>query len=248
MKKKLKQIFQPSSRRHSSLRTVAEREDREIRALSNDDIRIRMKRIHSDFESGFRIIQNHPNTVSFFGSARFDEHNEYYQQARHLAKRIAQELGITIVSGGGRGIMEAANRGAHDVNGDSVGMTIELPYEQVTNEFVTHSSDFYYFFSRKVALAFAARAYVYFPGGFGTMDEFFEILTLKQTGKIKPIPIILVGSSFWQPLLDYIETTLQKQNQTIGENDTQLYTLTDDFDEIIKIIEQTKPSSAGAAS
>lgn len=242
MKKRRRLWSKPQPPKRTSLRSVADKEALDIQALTDDEIKLRMERIHDDFERGFQIIQQHPNTVTFFGSARFDEHNEYYQSARELARRIASELDITIVSGGGHGIMEAANRGAQDDHDDSVGMTIELPYEQVTNGFVTHSSDFYYFFSRKVALAFSARAYIYYPGGFGTLDEFFEILTLKQTGKIKPIPIILVGTEFWKPLLNYIETTLLKKNQTISGKDIDLYTLTDDFDEIIDIIARTPPS------
>ncbi|MEX0934403.1 MAG: LOG family protein, partial [Candidatus Saccharimonadales bacterium] len=104
-----------------------------------------------------------------------------------------------------------------------------------------HSSAFYYFFSRKVALAFAARAYIYFPGGFGTMDEFFEMLTLKQTGKIKPIPIIMIGTEFWQPLTEFIDTKLRDQHHTISPEDVDLYTVTDDFDQVIDIISKTEP-------
>jgi uncharacterized protein (TIGR00730 family) len=134
--------------------------------------------------------------------------------------------------------MEAANRGANDVNGDSIGMTIQLPYEQVTNEYVNYSVDFYYFFSRKVALSFTARAYICFPGGFGTMDEFFEILTLKQTGRIDPIPIILFGSEYWQPLLSFIDKVLLEKLQAIDPGDRELYHLTDDPSEVIRIISQ----------
>ncbi len=228
-------------RKKSPLNLVAKEEAKQTRALKKTDMKARMKRINADFEQGFELIQQHPNTVAFFGSARLSEDNHHYQQARKLAHRIADELKITIVSGGGCGIMQAANQGAYDAHGGSLGMTIELPYEHVTNQYVKHASDFYYFFSRKVALAFAARAYIYFPGGFGTMDEFFEILTLKQTGKIRPIPIILVGTEFWQPLLDFIDTTLKQENATISPEDTELYTLTDDFDQIIDIISATKP-------
>ncbi len=230
-------------KKKSPLNLVAEEEAKHARALGKTEMKARMERINADFRQGFELIQQHPDTVAFFGSARFEEGNRYYKMARDLSHRIADELNITIVSGGGGGIMKAANQGAYDARGGSLGMTIELPYEHVTNQYVKHASDFYYFFSRKVALAFAARAYVYFPGGFGTMDEFFEILTLKQTGKIRPIPIILVGKDFWQPLLDYIGTTLKEENHTISPEDTELYTLTDDFDEIISIISATESRS-----
>src|SRR5690606_5803531 len=112
------------------------------------------------------------------------------------------------VSGAGPGIMEAANRGARDAKADSVGYAIQLPREQEVNRYVTHHADFYYFFSRKVALTFTARAYIYFPGGYGTLDELFEILTLKETGKIPPLPIILVGEDFWRPLVEFLEETV----------------------------------------
>lgn len=236
------QINRQNSDRYSPLQSVAEEEVRHVHALTDGEIRHRMERINDDFRHGFKLVQKHPDTVTFFGSARFKSDNLYYKQARELSRRIVEELGVTIVSGGAGGIMEAANRGAHDAQGESIGMTIELPSEQVTNSFVTHSVDFYYFFSRKVALAFAARAYIYFPGGFGTLDEFFEILTLKQTGKIPPIPIILYGSDYWRPLLKFIESSLLDKFHTVGPKDTAIYTLTDDFDEIIKIVADSKPN------
>lgn len=218
------------------LQSVAEEEARHVHALTDAEIKVRMERINDDFRHGFKLIQKHPDTVTFFGSARFTEDNPFYKQARELSKKIVEELGVTIVSGGAGGIMEAANRGAKDARGESIGMTIELPSEQVTNDFLTHSVDFYYFFSRKVALAFSARAYIYFPGGFGTLDELFEILTLKQTGKIPPIPIVLFGSDYWEPLLEFIENSLRDTYATIGDEDTGLYTLTDDFDKVVEII------------
>ena len=153
---------------------------------------------------------------------------------------IVQETGASIITGGGPGIMEAANRGAADEHGVSIGMTIELPQEQVTNEYVNRSIDFYYFFSRKVALSFAARAYVYFPGGFGTLDEFFEIITLKQTKRIKPIPVILVGSDFWKPLDSYIKKQLTETYKTIDPEDRDLYVITDDNTAVVDMIKNYK--------
>ncbi len=245
------------SRRHSSLKSVAIAEKQALWQLDDTDIKNRIKRINKDFNLAFKLLRYHTDTVTFFGSARFDEKNQYYQQARDLARKISQELKLTIVSGGGPGIMEAANRGASEacsdpmhehfddktgplICGDSIAMTIELPREQITNPYVNHSAGFYYFFSRKVALAYAARAYVCFPGGFGTLDEFFEVLTLKQTGKIPPIPIILCGKEFWQPLLDFIDKTVYGHAKAINKEDSKLYHLSDDPEEIVKIIASTK--------
>jgi uncharacterized protein (TIGR00730 family) len=195
-----------------------------------------MKRINEDFHHGFTLLQHHADTVTFFGSSRFEPSNQYYREARALARRIVEKIGSTIVTGGGSGIMAAANQGAEEVQGESVGMTIELPNEQVTNDYVNDTVDFYYFFSRKVALTFTARAYIFYPGGFGTLDEFFEIVTLKQTGKINPIPIVLIGSQYWQPLLDFIDQQLTKKFATIEPGDSSLFTLTDDIDEVMQII------------
>lgn len=240
------------SHKQSSIKTIANEEKLAYWQLDDVDIKNRIKRINEDFNHAFTLLKYHTDTVTFFGSARFKENNLYYKDARELARKISHELKLTIVSGGGPGIMEAANRGAAEacseplhehyndktplICGDSMAMTIRLPHEQKTNPYVNYSADFYYFFSRKVALAFAARAYIYYPGGFGTMDEFFEVLTLKQTGKIAPIPIILCGKKFWQPLLDFIDQTIYKHAKAIHNEDQKLYYLTDDHDEIVKII------------
>lgn len=221
---------------HSSLATIQHKEKDQLTYLRDLSEKQRMKRINKDFHAAFKLLQANENTVTFFGSARFKPTNGYYKMAEYLAERLAEELEVTIISGGGPGIMEAANHGAVDGNGKSVGMTIQLPHEQVTNRYVKQAADFYYFFSRKVALAFAARAFVFFPGGFGTLDEFFEILTLMQTNKIPKIPVVLYGTEFWEPLLEFIETTLYEKNATIDDTDMQLYVLTDDLDEIINIV------------
>lgn len=216
------------------LQTIVE--EQQARAITQADVDLRMQRINEDFEKGFQLLRDHQDTVTFFGSARLPAENYYYQLAQKLAGCIVERLGATIVTGGGSGIMAAANHGATRAQGTSVGMTIELPNEQVTNDYVDESVDFYYFFSRKVALTYTARAYIYFPGGFGTLDEFFEIMTLKQTGKIRPIPVVLVGSDYWGPLLSFIEDTLRDQFRTISPGDTELYRLTDDIDEVIDAI------------
>lgn len=197
----------------------------------------RVNDIEEEFRRGFAFIQKHPRSVTFWGSARFKEGNEHYEQARRLGKRIVEELDYSVVTGGGPGIMEAGNRGAYEGGGKSLGLTIKLPMEQRTNAYVTDSCDFYYFFSRKVTLAFAAEAYLYFPGGFGTLDELFEILTLVQTGKIEgKIPIILIGSDYWKPLDAFIRKELLKDHSAISPEDLNLYTITDDEDEIMEII------------
>lgn len=198
----------------------------------------RVAEITTEFRKGFSFIKSHPKSVTFFGSARFDENHPYYQKARRIAKRVS-ELGFAVVTGGGPGIMEAGNRGAVDGDGNehSIGVCIRLPHEQITNPYVTDGLDFKYFFSRKVILSFSAEAYVYFPGGFGTMDEFFEILTLVQTGKIERVPIVLVGTDFWGPLEDFIKKTLLEKFHTIHEEDLCLYTITDDEDLVLEIVE-----------
>lgn len=220
----------------SALKPISREEKLHITDINSETTHKRMKQINKEFKQTFELLKDHQNTVTFFGSARFDENNEYYKTARRLADMIVRGTGASVVTGGGPGIMEAANRGAADEHGVSIGMTIQLPHEQATNGYVNRSVDFYYFFSRKVALSFAARAYIYFPGGFGTMDELFEILTLKQTRRIKPIPVILVGSEFWNPLDSFIHSVLLEQAKTIDTEDTDLYTITDDLHEAVRII------------
>jgi len=197
----------------------------------------RVALITKEFTDGFEFIKNYPRSVTFFGSARMKENEPYYKKARALAGRIVKELHYSVVTGGGPGIMEAANRGAFENSGNSLGLTIDLPHEQIDNKYMTDKEDFHYFFSRKVCLSFSAEAYVYFPGGFGTLDEFLEVLTLIQTNKIPKAPIILVGSQFWNPIEQLFRDILMV-NKTIGEEDLSLYTITDNEDEIIKIIKE----------
>lgn len=195
----------------------------------------RVEAITKEFTNGFELIKNYPRSVSFFGSARTKEGDFYYEKTKNLAGRIVQELHYAVVTGGGPGIMRAANRGAYYAGGNSVGLTIDLPKEQMTNEYLTDKINFHYFFSRKVCLSFSAEAYLFFPGGFGTLDEFLEILTLVQTNKIPRIPMILVGEKFWSPLQKFFEEVLLKENM-IDHDDVGLYTITDDEEKIIEII------------
>lgn len=197
-------------------------------------IKKRVSRISKEFLTGFDLIKDTPKTVTFFGSARTLCSEDDYQNAYALAKKIAQ-LEYAIVTGGGPGIMEAANKGAHEVGGNSFGLTIQLPKEQTTNPYINKAINFDYFFTRKVALTYSAEAYVYFPGGFGTLDELFEILTLVQTHKIVPVPIILFGSYFWKPLEHFIREFLIK-NGKIDEADMKLFTITDSIEEAVEIV------------
>lgn len=195
----------------------------------------RVSRIEREFTDGFNLINNHENTVTIFGSARFKEGNKHYEAARAVGAALASE-GYTVVTGGGGGIMEAGNRGAFEADGKAIGLNITLPHEQVLNPYTTDSMPFHYFFTRKVVLAFNAQAYVYFPGGFGTLDELFEVITLIQTHKLSRVPVVLVGTEFWSGLDEYIRAHLLDGDQTISPGDEQLYTITDDVDEVIAAI------------
>ncbi len=198
----------------------------------------RVQGIGEEFRKGFEFIKNYPRSVSFFGSARTNENEEDYRKARQLASRIIKDLHYAVLTGGGPGIMEAANRGAYETGGNSAGLTIELPQEQVSNKYLTDELSFHHFFSRKVCLSFAAEAYVFFPGGFGTLDEFGEIITLVQTNKIPRVPIILVGRSYWKNLEHFFRESMLSRH-LIDEEDLALFTITDDEDEIIEIIKNS---------
>lgn len=195
----------------------------------------RVFRIMSEFVAGFELLRKYGLAATIFGSARFVPGDPYYKQAEELAAKLAKK-GFAIITGGGPGIMEAANVGGFKVGGKSVGLNIELPYEQKLNPYTTESLDFYFFFSRKVMLAFASEAYVYFPGGFGTLDEFFEILTLVQTRKIKRIPIVLYGSDFWNPLITFFKNNMLKKYQTVSKEDLDLICVVDSVEDALKYI------------
>ena len=201
----------------------------------NEDIEQRIEKITNEFTRGFDFIKNCTSTVTFFGSSMVDENHEDYKKCRSIAGRIVKEIKYAVITGGGPGIMEAANRGAYENGGESIGLTINLPREQVTNNFLTAHVGFDYFFSRKVCLTYSAEAFVYFPGGFGSFDELFEILTLVQTKKIHPVPIILVGKTFWSKFDDFVKEIMLTNNK-IDPEDVNLYTIIDDEDEILNII------------
>jgi len=195
----------------------------------------RAARIEDELLEGFHAIRNFPKSVTFFGSARFEADHPYYQKAMRISSRICNE-GFAVITGGGPGIMEAGNEGSNQTCNQAVGFNIELPNEQSINPYVTHGVEFHYFFTRKVIMFFSAEVYIYFPGGFGTLDEFFELVTLVQTKKLPNVPIILVGSDFWNPIMDVMETVLLDRFKTISPEDLNLYTITDDEDKIIEIV------------
>lgn len=197
----------------------------------------RVALISKEFDEGFEFVKNYPRSVTFFGSTKTKEGEHYYEKARELAGKIVRKLHYSVVTGGGPGIMRAANRGAFEAGGNSIGLTIDLPKEQLDNEYLTDKMGFHYFFSRKVCLSFSAEAYLFFPGGFGTLDEFTEILTLMQTNKIPKTPMILVGESHWKPLEQFFKDILIKEGMVDAE-DLSIYTMTEDDDEILDIIKK----------
>ena len=198
-------------------------------------------RIMAEFVQGMTFLARLEKTVTFFGSARLKEDDPNYQLARKIGRRCA-EHGYTVVTGGGPGIMQAGNQGAYEAGGMSVGINIKLPFEQGTNHYVKQSQNFDYFFIRKFMLDYSAQAYLFFPGGFGTLDELFTVLTLIQTGKMeKPIPpVILIGSHFWGGLVQWIEQTLRDRLYTISPQDVDLFTVTDDIEEIMAIVDEAE--------
>ncbi|MBN8879535.1 MAG: TIGR00730 family Rossman fold protein [Sphingobacteriales bacterium] len=185
-------------------------------------------RVFRQFIKGFRALHFMGPCITVFGSARFKEDHPYYQQAREFGKRIAA-LGFTTMTGGGPGIMEAANRGAYESGGASVGCNIQLPFEQKENPYLHKSVTFEHFFVRKVLLIKYSYAFIIMPGGFGTMDEFFETLTLVQTKTITQFPIVLFGKEYYRELLETIEDMAKKG--TIAKEDMELVLVTDDMDE-----------------
>lgn len=196
----------------------------------------RMFRIMSEFTEGFEELSDIGFAVTIFGSARTKPSDRYYQAAEQIAGLLGEE-GFSIISGGGPGIMEAANKGAAEHNATSVGLNIDLPFEQVPNKYQNLTLDFRYFFARKVMFVKYSMGYVCMPGGFGTLDEFFEALTLMQTNKIYPMPLVLFGIEYWEGLLAWMRNKLIDHG-TISEEDFDLITLTDDPREVAAIMKQ----------
>ncbi|HSB09321.1 MAG TPA: TIGR00730 family Rossman fold protein [Blastocatellia bacterium] len=192
-------------------------------------------RILREFLRGFRVLHFVGPCVTVFGSARFTEDHAYYDLARHLGAQLSR-IGFTVMTGGGSGIMEAANRGAKEAGGSSIGCNIELPFEQKPNPYLDRVLTFRYFFVRKVMLVKYSYAFVVMPGGVGTMDELFEAVTLIQTRKIQNFPVVLMGKEYWQPLEHFLEQMIQAG--TIDKADLDLLLLTDSVDEAIAHIQK----------
>jgi uncharacterized protein (TIGR00730 family) len=190
----------------------------------------RLQRIHDEVEHGFDALRDVENGVSVFGSARIPEEHRWYGLAREVGSCLVDH-GFSVITGGGPGLMEAANRGAAEAGGLSIGLNIELPREQRPNPYANRTLDFHYFFARKLMFVRYARAFVIMPGGFGTLDEMFESLTLIQTDRIKHFPTILVDSAHWRPLLDWIDDTLEDDGM-IGPDDKRLLVTADSPHEV----------------
>ena len=194
----------------------------------------RIERISEELRTGFRALSHVGRAVSIFGSARTPPDHPEYEQARELARRIGRR-GFSIITGGGPGVMAAANRGAQDVGAQSIGLAIELPMEESINEWVDLPLVFHYFFTRKVMFVRYASAFVVFPGGFGTLDELFEALTLRQTRKIAAFPVILVGSDYWGGMVDWLRDRMLGGGK-ISPVDVEDLVLTDDLDQVCEIV------------
>ena len=205
--------------------------------------RQRLRRVRRELAAGFRALGPVGPAVSVFGSARTPRHDPEYGLARELARRLGQ-AGFAIITGGGGGAMEAANRGAREAGVTSVGLNIDLPYEQEMNAYVDLPLQFHYFFTRKVMFVRYARAFVVLPGGFGTLDELFEALTLIQTGRITDFPVFLVDSGYWQGLLDWIRERLQPEGK-ISPGDLDLLEVTDDPEAIVATVAAAEAVAEG---
>ena len=197
----------------------------------------RMFRIMAEFVDGFEALARYHPAVTIFGSTRIRPGDEVYQKTEQIGKLLA-ENGFAVITGGGPGVMEAANKGAASAGGNSIGLNIELPLEQKPNPYANITLHFRYFFVRKVMFVKYAVAYIILPGGFGTMDELFESITLIQTHKIKPFPVILVGSAYWRGFLDWIKEVVLKEGK-ISPSDLDIIQVIDDPAEIIKTIKKT---------
>ncbi len=198
----------------------------------------RLLRIQDELRNGFQALGRIGKAVSIFGSARTTRDDPRYEQARALAQRLGEE-GFSIITGGGPGIMEAANRGARDAGVPSVGLGIELPHEQGMNEYVDLGLNFHYFFTRKVMFVRYASGFVVFPGGFGTMDELFEAATLRQTEKIRYFPLVLVDTDYWGGLVSWLRESMLADGY-IGSVDLDAVAVCDDLDRVVEIVEDVE--------
>jgi len=196
---------------------------------------VELCQLSEELRQGIDALQKFSRIATIYGSARLDEEHKDYIAVEKLAYSLAKDLGYAVLTGGGGGVMEAGNRGAHRAGGVSIGATIRIPKEQHTNKYVSKIIPFYYFFTRKVALRYSTEIAIYCPGGFGTFDELFEVLTLIQTNKMKKIPIVLFGSEFWNPLDKLIKENLADKYGTISPKDRGLYVITDDIETVLEM-------------
>ena len=223
----------PPHRPQSSDEEILNAEAAETLSLLSDEARI--ERVSEELRDGFGTLAHVGKAVSIFGSARTPEDDPEYERARELGRKLG-EAGFSVITGGGPGVMEAANRGAQDAGAPSIGLDIELPLEQAMNPYVDVPLDFHYFFTRKVMFVRYASAFVVFPGGFGTLDELFEALTLRQTGKIDHFPVVLVGTDYWDGLLEWLRDRVLAGGKIDAEDIARLE-VTDDLDEVVRIVE-----------
>lgn len=201
----------------------------------------RVFKIMAEFVSGFELIGKYGLAASFFGTSRETFEQHFYNDAKELAGKLAKE-GYAVITGGSAGIMQAANEGAFEAGGASIGLNINLGDKQGLNKYLTDSLSFDHFFVRKVMLAFASDVYIFFPGGYGTLDEFTELLTLVQTKKIRPIPIVLFGSEYWNPLIEFFKSKLLNEHHAINETDLDLFYVTDAVDDAVAYIKKNVTS------
>ena len=207
----------------------------------------RIARVRAELERGFAALAGVGKAVSIFGSARTSRSDPFYARARQLARSLGEE-GFAVITGGGPGIMEAANRGAHDAGVMSIGLGIDLPHEQRMNEWVGLPLEFHYFFTRKVMFVRYASAFVVFPGGFGTFDELFEAATLRQTEKIRHFPLVLFGSDYWRGLVDWLRDPVLAEGK-VGAEDVDMLEVTDDparVLELVRAVAHRRPRAGGA--
>lgn len=219
----------------------AYRPDNSLKIGENEIEAWRIFKIMAEFVSGFEFISRYEKEVTFFGTARTGFDKGLYQEAYKLAYRLSKD-GYAIMTGGGPGIMEAANKGAFEAGGPSLGANIKLPETSLgterRNQYVKESYAFDYFFVRKVILSITSQAYIFFPGGFGTLDELFDMITSIQTQKIKKVPIVLVDEDFWRPLLTWIDEVVCQKNQAILAEDLNIYHLVNNADDAYKMVKK----------
>lgn len=203
----------------------------------------RIFKIMAEFIDGFHFLADLKKTVTVFGSTVLPENDKHYQAARKFGQLIAMQ-GYTMITGGGPGIMEAANRGAFEVGAESVGINIDLPEGQRMNPYVTKPIGFSYFFTRKVMMSFSSDAYVFFPGGFGTLDEFFEMVTLVQTKKLgRKVPIIAVGRDYWNPFFSWIKNEVYGRYGAVKKSDLDIINIVNTPEEAVKLVLKLRPKN-----